>query len=203
MQERQQNPTACIAPIVPKGSVPGTAAVVSAVGVGKSFRIRQKSAPTILQQSSTASGSAIGFVPAGQVAATAKKVTPATAVETPAMKFRPMNAANELATEGDSQKQERELLCSFHSRWADALALECTVCTTERARRKRVMDDTETSLSPEFALAPFVTAMNKPRYLASQQRARLSLSFTRRKCCGSRQKTSQSLAKLPLTPRRS
>ena len=50
---------------------------------------------------------------------------------------------------------------------------ECPRCQRERTRRKRVIDENATSISKEFALAPLVTANNKPRYVASQQRAQL------------------------------
>ena len=77
----------------------------------------------------------------------------------------------------ESYKQEDELLCNFHERWVDVLKRECVSCKLERKRRKRVLDHTETSLSAEFALAPLITAMNKPRYLATQQRARLFAEY--------------------------
>ena len=73
----------------------------------------------------------------------------------------------------EGSTQERDLLSNFHIRWVEVLGKECASCKEERSRRKRVMDDTDTSLSADFALAPLITAMNKLRYLATQQRARL------------------------------
>ena len=89
------------------------------------------------------------------------------------------NVHREQKEKTESYKQESELLCNFHTRWVEVLERECASCEEERSRRKRVLDDTETSLSADFALAPLITAMNKPRYLASQQRARLFAEFHR------------------------
>ena len=100
------------------------------------------------------------------------------------------NARREREEETESHKQERELSSNFHTRWVDDLGRECASFKQERSRRKRVKDDTENSLSADFALAPLITAMNKPRYLATQQRARLFAEY------GSMQKTSQYLARL-------
>ena len=57
--------------------------------------------------------------------------------------------------------------------WKAFCEQQCAGCKAERVRRKRVVDEHATSISKEFALAPLVTANNKPRYLASQQRAQL------------------------------
>ena len=62
--------------------------------------------------------------------------------------------------------------------WTNRRA-ECPACQAERKRRKRVIDDDATAIDPEFALAPLVTAMNKPRYLASQQRAQIFARYKR------------------------
>ena len=89
------------------------------------------------------------------------------------------NVHREQKEKTESYKHESELLCNFHTRWVEVLERECASCKEERSRRKRVLDDTETSLSADFALAPLITAMNKPRYLATQQRARLFAEFHR------------------------
>ena len=77
----------------------------------------------------------------------------------------------------EATNKDRRLLEQFRAGWDDALEKECIHCKEERARRKRVLDDGETKLSADFALAPLITAMNKPRYLATQQRAKLFAEF--------------------------
>ena len=74
-------------------------------------------------------------------------------------------------------KNERALLADLQRRWCTAQATECECCQRERRRRKRVIDENATSLSADFALAPLITSMNKPRYLASQQRACLFAKY--------------------------
>ena len=57
---------------------------------------------------------------------------------------------------------------------------ECSLCADERKRRKRVVDGSGNDrLSEEFVLAPLVTALNKPRYLALQERARIFARYAR------------------------
>jgi len=85
--------------------------------------------------------------------------------------------AGENVIVSEATNKDRRLLEQFRAGWDDALEKECIRCKEERARRKRVLDDGETNLSAEFALAPLITAMNKPRYLATQQRAKLFAEF--------------------------
>ena len=54
--------------------------------------------------------------------------------------------------------------------WADAVALECGVCATERARRNRLLGATGRNKTVEFATAPYITHMNKPRVLAAAEK---------------------------------
>ena len=108
---------------------------------------------------------AIGFVPASHSKAHA-------------ISFDELSGAEDDDRE-EGSTQERDLLSNFHTRWVDVLERECASCKQERSRRKRVLDDTETSLADKFALAPLITAMTKPEYLTSQQRAKLFAQFNR------------------------
>lgn len=55
--------------------------------------------------------------------------------------------------------------------WEQALSLECEICRSERARRNRLLGETRRELSPDFAAAPYITAMNKPKQIVAQKRA--------------------------------
>ena len=54
--------------------------------------------------------------------------------------------------------------------WVSAQALECEVCQRERKRRNRLLRNKLADLDAGFAVAPYITHMNRPRYLAWQQR---------------------------------
>ena len=61
--------------------------------------------------------------------------------------------------------------------WDEAVALECLICSAERRRRAWLMTDDAEHIRPEFGVAPYITHMNRPKHLASQERARIFAQY--------------------------
>ena len=64
--------------------------------------------------------------------------------------------------------------------WNHCKMQECEVCQQERERRNRLMGNELRDLSPGFAAAPYITHMNRPRYMASQERTILFARYHKR-----------------------